>query len=714
MIGDDTAGARRPSPSLRSAIRSEAGSALELSALVGFAVVQPVLGPFGESPETFTGVDASPGQIVLFAVLVAVVPILGLWSLAAFTRVGGPRVRSIVQTALVAALAAMAAVAVARHLGWAAGWRSFTGLAVGAMSALIHRRWQAGRLFLRYASPVPILLVLSFLFASPVSSLVQPSSVDEGAAPAGRYPPVVFIVLDELPTLSLVDGRGGIDADLFPNIARVAGTSTWYRNHSAVTSATQSSVSAMLRGQVAARQADHRLATDANYPDTLLTLLAMTHQVHGREWATSLCPRSVCPGRTGEIDAEAEKLLTAPLSEPPAPLDALTDAAQSLWWSQVWPPAPPFEPASTIEGKTDADDRTRLMLEFITGIEEQPGDRPTFEYLHAPFPHTPWTALPSGQSYDAPDTPFGAEFLLFWPKADVGQDMADASRVRHLLQLQWTDRLLGGIIDRLETVDRWDDAVVVVTSDHGVAFQAGHSMRTIDAATQVQMGWTPLFIKEPGQATGRVVDDNVTALDVAPTVADLVGVDVDWELQGESLADGVSSTSRPKPMSVREPQTFDVVIEDDLVSLDADGLAAITSTTATGPASDDLRVWRHGRQGELLGRGVDEVGVCDGRGPAVEVEPSPTWDDYVAGTLRPGAPLPLWRQGTIEGDEGRDVAAVVDGNIVGWSVTQPSPLGAANRFGMLLTEPLVRSASGAPRYYEIVDEPGCRLRPLAT
>ncbi|CAN5872518.1 hypothetical protein BH23ACT2_BH23ACT2_30230 [soil metagenome] len=553
-----------------------------------------------------------------------------------------------------------------------------------------------------------------FLFASPVAPLVRPTPVEVDPAAAGDQPPVVFIVLDELPTLSLLDGQGGIDETLFPNLARVAGTSTWYRNHTAVAGATQASLPAMLTGRLATTPAEERPANHREHPDNLITLLARTHEVHGREWATEMCPRSLCPSDGVELDEEATALLANPLSERADPVGTLVGEARTLWWSQVWPPAPDFRADFTLAGMTEADDLIRVPLEFLSGITESSGERPVFEYLHSPLPHTPWRLLPTGESYDGPDPPIGGEFFRIWAPGDTGEQLAAAARTRHLLQLQWADRSLGAILDRLEEVDRWDDAVVVVTSDHGVAFEADRHARIVDPGTQVANGWTPLFVKEPGQTEGSVVDDNVNALDVVPTVADLAGVEVGWEVEGRSLADGPPPADRPKPMIVAEPDAFENRLEGDVVDLDADGLSAIRSAPATGSPGDELRVWRHGRHGDLLGRSVTEIGVCDGAGPAATVEPSPAWDDYVAGTLDAGDPLPLWHQGSLDVPDARDLAAAVDGTIASWTVSLTDYLGTeGNTFGFLLAEPLVRDAVGAPEYFEIVEEPDCGLRRLA-
>ena len=45
----------------------------------------------------------------------------------------------------------------------------------GVLVTFAHQRWAPGRMYLRYLSPLPILVVGVFLFASPVATLVLPS-----------------------------------------------------------------------------------------------------------------------------------------------------------------------------------------------------------------------------------------------------------------------------------------------------------------------------------------------------------------------------------------------------------------------------------------------------------------------------------------------------------------------------------------------------------
>jgi hypothetical protein len=694
-------------------VREELGFAAELAGLTGFAVVQPVLGPFGESPESFVSAGASSGDIVRFALLVALVPLGVLAALAAASRPLGPRVRGVVQTTLVAALAALAATALARQLGAGGVLRLLAATLAAVAVAVLHRRWEPGRLFLRFASPTPLLLVAAFLLTSPVAPLVRTPSSDVAEGTADDQPPVLFIVVDELPTSSLMDGEGGIDAELFPNIARFADTSTWYRNHTTVASFTTRALPSLLSGRLPP-DGPKRAAVHAEYPDTLFSLLGATHDVHAVEWATELCPRSLCPGDAPPIDDDAGALLTNPLTGQGHPIASLLDEARPLWWGQVWPTATPPSAEYVVAGATDPGDLARPGLEFISGLVEPPGDRPVFDYLHVPVPHGPWQLLPSGDEYNGPHPPTGLAFNG-WGPDDPGVQLAQVARTRHLLQLEWTDRMLGTIFDRMEDLGRWDDAVIVLTADHGISFDPG-LMRVLTPENQSDVAWSPLFIKEPDQDDPVIIDDNVLSIDVAPTIADLVGVEPDWDTDGVSLVDG-PRTDPTKVAETADPQLFDDRVEADVVELEADGLAAVLGARATGGGPLELRAWRHGRHGDLIGRSVDELGEC-GPGPEASYEPPPTWAAYANGSLnRASEPLPLWHEGTVEVanqlEDQIDVAAVVDGVVVGWNVSRTNPDGDPV-FGVLLAEPLVPGIDEVPVLYQVVDGDGCRLAPLAT
>jgi hypothetical protein len=699
---------------LAKALREEGGSLLEVAGAVGFAIAQPVLAPFGESPETFLAVGATSTDVVRFALVVAIVPIFVLWGLAALTRVAGEQVRAWVQAVLVGGLLALAASAFARSVGAPGAVRALVAVAVGVgVGVLVQRRWVPVRLFLRYTSPVPILLVAMFLFASPVSSLVSPPSGPEvgEAAANGDRPPIVMVVFDEVPTSSLLDGEGGIQAELFPNIARIAQTSTWYRDHTTGGAATLQSLPVLHTGQMPEDATDDDFPIYADYPDNLFTALGDTYEIVASEYSSDLCPPSICPDLApAELADDVLQLTLAPPKLTRSSLSALTSQAFSLWRSQVWPLADDFDAGYVLGGDAATDETVRQTLEAVNRIEPPTGDRPRFDYFHFALPHQPWFLLPSGRTHDAPEVPFGNEFVRTWPDGQIGEDLAAAGEARMHLQLQWADRALGVAIDRLEEQGRWDDALVVFTADHGFSFEPGTSARLAATKNQVPLAWAPLFVKLPGQTDAQVVDDPVMALDVLPTILDVVGIDPTWELEGVSLLDGPPPADRDRPFVIVEDTDFATNLRERVVVLDADGLTETLARGKAVDAGDPLAAWRHGRHGDLLGRRATDLGVCSSTGPTVELPVTSGWRNLTAGRLGPSDPLPLWHDGRVSTDQSIDVVATVDGVVVGWGATLPA--GSTSRLGILFVDDLVLNAEGDPRYFQVVDDDGCRLRPL--
>ena len=86
----------------------------------------------------------------------------------------------------------------------------------------------------------------------------------------------------------------------------------------------------------------------------------------------------------------------------------------------------------------------------------------------------------------------------------------------------------------------FDRALVVVTADHGVSFQAGDSRRNVDASNIGEIAGVPLLIKAPGQRAG-VVDSAATTEDILPTIGSLLGAR--WSAGGRSL-ENASGPSR--------------------------------------------------------------------------------------------------------------------------------------------------------------------------
>lgn len=152
-------------------------------------------------------------------------------------------------------------------------------------------------------------------------------------------------------------------------------------------------------------------------------------------------------------------------------------------------------------------------------------------FLHTRLPREPWERLPSGRRYVA-DDPLTAVTAGRWSDE---QEPADRALQRHLLQLGLADLLLGELIDKLIANKLWDRLLFVVTSNRGLCFEPGQLYRRIEPDNAADVARVPLFIKLPGQQRSEIDDRNAELVDVMPTIADHLGLTIDWIIDGHSL-----------------------------------------------------------------------------------------------------------------------------------------------------------------------------------
>lgn len=101
------------------------------------------------------------------------------------------------------------------------------------------------------------------------------------------------------------------------------------------------------------------------------------------------------------------------------------------------------------------------------------------------------------------------------------------------------------LLDALEARGLSSSTVVVLASDHGEAF--GEHGSFSHSTTLYEEEMVPLLaLRVPGVAPGRV--EGLTGLlDVAPTLANLAGVELEARVSGESLVPYLDGTARPAP-----------------------------------------------------------------------------------------------------------------------------------------------------------------------
>lgn len=676
--------------------------------LCGFAVAQPLLDVTGRSPETFLFYRVDGLELVAYALLLVFVPPIVLWLVVAGTARVSPAAGRVAHLVIAGAGVALIAVQSGKKVSDLRGWPLVAVAVVVAAGALILvSKSEIVRTFVRYLTPAPLVFLLLFLLVSPTADLVRPVGPSASAAAGsarGQKPPVVVILLDEFPLVSLLNSKGEVDGRVFPNFATLASTSNWYRNGTGVSAFTQYAVPAVLTG----RYPQAGLAPSyVGHPDNLFSLLARDYRIRSFETITQLCAPEVCDeaarprdevglrglfGQTWHVAKEVAKprIGSAPVSEQFAERRARETrrpARRAVGTKPNW--------------KTLKANQPVRFHRFVSGLRAT--EAPTMHFLHLLMPHTPWRYLPSGTTY--PDKLLGGVPRAWgkyrWP--------LDVNRQRHLLQVAYTDRLLGDVIDQLKREGIWDDALVVVTADHGESFLPGTSGRrlTEKPAHAAQIAWVPVFLKQPAQLRGRTSDVNWEQVDLLPTIADALGVEVPFKVDGISqLSSSRTRTTKRFYNDPDHPITFPQRPAFTFV------LHGITDTLAR-PEKGQAGLYHVGPRPDWIGKSISELATrgVDTRGPpsrmtarlAPEIDMSRV--DPSSGTV------PALVSGTLTRSAGRGpVVIAVNGKVAAVSPIWPEQ--GKPSFAGMVNDELFEPGANDVALYEVVGDDAPELRPI--
>ena len=696
----------------RTRLREPAIRGAQLLAASGFALAQPLLDILGKNAEFFAVRGSPPLDIVTFALAVTFVPALLMLAAELVVGLASRRAAEILHLVFLGFLAAVVAVQAFKRAG-VDGTLILVAFSVlaGVGAAVLFSRVAAARSFLTILAAAPLVFLGLFLFNTPVKNLVFPSDVDVSLAAVQSETPVVFVLFDEFPVISLLDEEDAVDESRFPNFARLSRSSTWFRNTTTYSPSTVVAVPSMLSSKFPQRG---KLPVYQNHPDNLFTLLGGQYELNVTESQTRLCPPSLCDEsappageRLSSLYSDA-RVVYLHLLSPPGLEDRLPVIDES--WGNFGKEG----------GNRDAPDQLELraqlpkqnlqnfyigredsFADFIRSIKApEPGAPPTLDFIHVLLPHGPWLHFPNGRgsAVASPPAP-GRDGELWW-----NEDLAEQAWQRHLLQLGYTDLELGRLIEKLEKTGLWDKALIVVTADHGISFREGDRRRTPTESNLAELAFTPLFVKLPGQSTGREVTKHVTILDILPTIADVLGIDIPWDEDGTS---GLQPGAGPDKVTVgRVSDSYGDAVNQREASLER-------QHTIMGTGAFDDAFFGLGPYGDLVGEPLSGVSL----GPPVEA--SAVVDELGSALLRdfprksPSVPSPL--VGTVQGlDAGTQLALVLNGTVEAVATTYQH-LESPVRFSFLVRDGAFQPGENAATVYVVSGTPGApTLREVAT
>jgi hypothetical protein len=507
-------------------VQRDSTKAVHLFALSAFAIGQPLLDLLSRNAAFLLAHRVTPFDVAAMVTVLFLAPPGLAWASVATASALHRRAGRALQLVWVAAFAGAAALAPAKRAWDLPGLLLVAGAAgAGVVVALLYARLRVVRVFATVLAVGPLVYVGSFFASDSIEKLLFPPDIPPIEVEIRSETPVVMVIFDALPTTSLLDEKGEIDSRCYPTFAELARRATWYRKASAVHSLTEDAVPAILSGRY---PETGQLPILADHPQNLFTLLEGSYELNVVETLTALDPTR--RNRRIGLDEDPVQRFRALLSD----LGILY--LHSLLPQSLATGLPPVAHVWAHYAKMADDNfkeaiqrRPKLFREFTASIEGAPG--PALHFIHILLPHYPWEYLPSGKSYYPRDDIVNQSDR--WGTEEWWVAMAYQ---QHLFQLGFADALLGELLTRLESEGLFDRSLFIVTADHGAGFWPGNSQRKPGEMEHPEdVLSVPLLVKLPFQREGGTSLANVELVDILPTIADVLGVAIPWEVDGCSL-----------------------------------------------------------------------------------------------------------------------------------------------------------------------------------
>ncbi|MEM8485215.1 MAG: sulfatase [Bacteroidota bacterium] len=180
------------------------------------------------------------------------------------------------------------------------------------------------------------------------------------------------------------------------------------------------------------------------------------------------------------------------------------------------------------EGMSNVD----YAANFDAFLADRPEETPFFFWYGSFEPHRKFGAgqgLASGKPLNDARVPASL------PDTEViRNDMLDYD-----IEVEYADHHFGQMLTALEAAGELDRTIIIVTSDHGMAFPRAKATGLYDDATHI-----PLMVHGPGiTGGGREITDFVGLMDLGPTILDLAGITPPADMVGQSIKPQLTSAA---------------------------------------------------------------------------------------------------------------------------------------------------------------------------
>jgi N-sulfoglucosamine sulfohydrolase len=171
---------------------------------------------------------------------------------------------------------------------------------------------------------------------------------------------------------------------------------------------------------------------------------------------------------------------------------------------------------------------------FNSFLADRPAGQPFCYWFGPTNVHRLWVQGSGKKLWGIEPDSLKGKLPLFLPDVpEVREDFAD-----YLGEIQAYDAGIGVLLKRLEEAGELDKTLIVISGDHGAPGFPGGKCNLYDFGVGVA-----LVAAFPGQPKGRVVDDFVNLMDLAPTFLEAGGVSLPEGMNGRSLLPLIKSSA---------------------------------------------------------------------------------------------------------------------------------------------------------------------------
>ncbi len=250
------------------------------------------------------------------------------------------------------------------------------------------------------------------------------------------------------------------------------------------------------------------------------------------------------------IDGPLHDLASVSRSVPKPDANARTSSPEKT------PFGNPHRIEDEIGGFSD-DNRTEQSLYYLRELRNK--DKPIYMHVNLSKPHPGYEAPEPFYSMYNPaeitpwphDLPDNAPLNLRTMREIRGGGNPHPDALREFQAVYYAmitkvEGMIGQIIEELKAQGIYEESVIIFTSDHGdFAGQYGLHEKW-DTYLGDCLLHVPFILRAPGLATDISVDSMSEHTDVVPTVLDLLGLEADWGVHGESLLPIIAGDKKKK------------------------------------------------------------------------------------------------------------------------------------------------------------------------